>query len=249
MRRLVASAVVIMLACGGDSGGGDTGGGTAGGEATVAPLGSGTITGVVNFTGTPPANPSIDMSEEPACAEHWANAAVDPVVSVQDGKLANVFIHVTAGLPAGPYPPPATEAEIDQLGCLYSPRVIGVMVGRPLKIVNSDPLLHNVKATPTENRGFNRSQPREGMSTTVTFNKPEVMVPLECNVHGWMKGFVAVVPDPYFATTGADGTFSIGGLPPGTYTIEAWHETLGTQTAEVTIAEDGSGSVEFTYGG
>jgi hypothetical protein len=136
---------------------------------------------------------------------------------------------------------------IDQTGCLYEPRVVGVMVGQSLEIRNSDPLLHNIKAVPTENRGFNISQPQAGMTSTRTFNTPEIMVPLECNVHGWMNAYVGVVAHPYFATTGADGAFAIAGLPAGTYQLEAWHERFGTRTGTVTVTDGGAGTVDFTY--
>jgi plastocyanin len=248
MRRTwIAMGIALTFACGGggESGGGETP--AAGGQA-VAPLGSGTITGMVMFEGAAPANPAIDMSEEPSCAARYGGQPTDPVVMVSDGKLANVFVRVTGGLPAGPYPTPATKPQIDQQGCLYHPRVLGVMAGQAMTILNSDSLLHNIKAVPTANRGFNVSQPRAGMSRDQVFTEPEIMVPLECNVHGWMKAYVGVVAHPYFATSAEDGSFTIGGLPPGTYQLEAWHESLGTKTAEVTIGPDGTGSVTFTYG-
>ena len=248
MRRLgSAVTVLIFLACGGGDGGSDGGGGGA--AAAAAPLGNGSITGMVMFTGDAAPNPTIDMAEETACAEKHSGAPVDPIVSVSNGHLANVFIRVTGGLPDGPYPEPSEAATIDQDGCLYSPRVVGVMVGQTLEITNSDPLLHNIKATPTENRPFNVSQPRAGMTSTRTFPTPEVMIPLECNVHGWMNAYVGVVEHPYFAVTGADGAFTIGGLPAGTYQVEAWHETFGTQAGEVTVAADGSASLDFTFSG
>lgn len=250
MRRFVFGSICVMLACGG---GGDSGssGSSGGGEAavTAAPLGSGSIAGSVNFTGMAPANPTIDMAEESACAEKHTSMPTNPIVSVTDGKLANVFVRITGGLPAGPYPMPSAPAQLDQDGCLYTPRVTGVMVGQDLEIVNSDPVLHNIKAVPTENRGFNISQPREGMTTTRTFNTPEIMVPMECSVHGWMNAYVGVVEHPYFATSGADGSFTISGLPDGTYQLEAWHETLGTQTAQVTVSGGAMASVEFTFSG
>lgn len=249
MRRTwIAMGIALTYACGG---GGESGGGEAaesGAQAAVAPLGSGTITGTVMFEGSAPANPTIDMSEEPSCAGAYGGQPTDPVVVVSDGRLANVFVRVTGGLPAGPYPTPATKPEVDQEGCLYHPRVLGVMAGQAITILNSDSLLHNIKAVPTQNRGFNVSQPRAGMSREQVFTEPEIMVPLECNVHGWMKAYVGVVAHPYFATSAGDGTFTIGGLPPGTYQLEAWHESLGTKTGEVTIGPDGTGSVTFTYG-
>jgi len=136
---------------------------------------------------------------------------------------------------------------IDQDGCLYHPRVFGVMAGQPIEIRNSDPVLHNIKAVPTANRGFNISQPGQGMKTTRTFSTAEIMVPLECNVHGWMNAFVGVMSHPFFATSGPDGSFSIQGLPAGTYELEAWHEKLGTRTLSVTVAENGTAAAEFSF--
>ena len=120
------------------------------------------------------------------------------------------------------------------------------MVGQTLDIKNSDGIAHNIKAKGVKNRPFNISQPNS-MTTSRTFTAPEVMVPLECNVHGWMNAYVAVLPHPFFAVTGADGGFSIKGLPPGTYTIEAWQEKLGTQTATVTIAGAETKTADFSF--
>ncbi len=247
MRRLIATTVLATLACGG--GGGDAGSSGGGGAAAVAPLGSASITGVINFEGAPPANPTIDMAEEPDCVAKYTDGPIDPIVVVNDGKLANVYVRIVSGLPEGPYPMPSESAVIDQDGCLYHPRVLGAMVGQSIAISNSDPMLHNIKAVPTENRGFNISQPREGMTTTRRFRVPEIMIPLECNVHGWMNAYVGVTDHPYFATSGEDGTFAIGGLPAGTYQLEAWHETLGTVTAEVTVSDGAAETVDFTFSG
>ena len=249
MRRTLAVVIVgLLAACGG---GGETSGGDGGSAATsmpaAAPLGTASISGVISFDGTAPANPVIDMSEESACAAKYADGAVNPIVQVADGKLANAFVRITAGLPAGPYPAPTGAAVVDQDGCLYHPRVLGVMTGQDLEIRNSDPLLHNIKAVPTANRGFNISQPQAGMTTTRSFRVPEVMVPLECSVHGWMNAYVGVVEHPYFATSGSDGSFTIAGLPAGSYTLEAWHETLGTQTLQVEVADGGTVAADFTF--
>jgi plastocyanin len=170
------------------------------------------------------------------------------VVVNANGTLANVFVYVKAGLPAGAtYPAPTTAVVLDQNGCRYHPHVLGVMVGQNLEILNSDPVLHNIKAKAVKNRPFNVSQPSAGMKTMRTFAAPEVMVALECNVHGWMNAFLGVLPHPFFAVTGTDGSFEIKGLPPGTYTIEAWHEKYGTQSATVTVAGATPKTQDFTF--
>ena len=209
----------------------------------------GTITGKVKFTGTAPRLATIDMSEEAACkAKYPTPPKEETVVAGPGNALADVFVYVSAGLPAGAtYPTPATPVVIDQNGCRYHPHVLGLMVGQKLEIKNSDPLLHNIKAVAKKNRPFNVSQPSAGMKTTRTFTAPEVMVNLQCNVHGWMHAWVGVRPDPFYAVSGPDGSFSITGLPPGTYTIEAWHEKFGTQTATVTIAGTESKTANLTF--
>src|ERR1700758_830781 len=206
--------------------------------AASGPLGSATVTGEVKFVGKAPANPVIDMSEEPKCKADYRTTPHEQIVVVNpNGTLADVFVYVKSGLPAdAKYAPPATPVVIDQQGCMYHPRVFGIMVGQPFEIENSDPLLHNIKAMGKANRPFNISQPAAGMKTERTFSAPEVMLPFECNVHGWMHAYAGVLPYPFFATTGTDGRFTIEHLPPGTYTIEAWQEKYGTRTATVTVA-------------
>ena len=219
-----------------------------GGTVTVKPQG-GAVTGKVKFTGAKPAMAKIDMSDEAVCAKKYTTPPTDESVIVgPTGGLANVFVYVKAGLPAGAtYPAPATPVEIDQDGCRYHPHVLGIMVGQTLAIKNADGILHNIKAKAVKNRPFNVSQPTS-MTTPRSFSAPEVMIPLECNVHGWMHAWLAVLPHPFYAVTGADGSFSLKGLPPGTYTIEAWHEKYGTQTATVTVTA-GPKTADFTFTG
>ncbi len=214
-----------------------------------AAQGGATITGKVKFTGTKPANPRIDMSEEPECkAKYQTPPTAEAVVVNANGTLANAFVYVKAGLPAGAkYQAPATPVVIDQDGCRYKPHVFGLVVGQTLEIRNSDPLLHNIKAKATKNRPFNISQPTAGMKTNRTFSASEVMVSLECNVHGWMNAYVGVLPHAFFGVSGADGGFSIKNLPAGTYTVEAWHEKYGVQTATVTVAGAESKTQDFTF--
>ncbi len=252
MKRVIAVACGILAACGGGADKSATPGGDAAAPPAApaaTPAGGASISGTLHFTGTPPANPPIDMSEEAACKAKHTTPPTDPQVLVANGQLANAFVYVKGGLPAGAtYPAPAEPVVIDQDGCLYRPRVFGLMVGQALEIRNSDPVLHNIKAVPTANRGFNISQPTQGMKTTRKFDTAEVMVPLECNVHGWMNAHVGVMAHPFFAVSGADGTFTIRGLPAGTYELEAWHEKLGTRTVSVTVTEGGTATAEVSFG-
>jgi plastocyanin len=255
MRRAILCILALSAACSkGDKATSDTAvGGTpaAGAPAAAAstgPTGDGVVSGTVHFTGTAPANPTIDMSEEAACKAKYTGNPIDSQYVVNNGGLGNVFVYVKSGLPAGAkYAAPSTPAVIDQKGCEYHPRVFGLQVGQKLEIKNDDPLLHNIKAVPHVNRGFNISQPAAGMTTTRTFDKEEVMVPFQCNVHGWMQAHAGVLSHPFFAVSTGDGKFSITGLPPGTYTIEAWHEKLGTQTGTVTIGKGETKTQDFTF--
>ena len=145
---------------------------------------------------------------------------------------------------------PTTAFVFDQKGCHYSPHVFGVQVGQPIEIVNSDATLHNIHAMPKTNKEFNTAQPIQGMKTSHTFEAKEesVVIPFKCDVHGWMNAFVGVLDHPYFAVTKNDGTFSIPNLPPGKYTLAAWHEKLGTQTLEVTVAaKESKSDANFTF--
>jgi plastocyanin len=248
MKRMLVCMAVVVVACGG---GDDAASNEATQDAATqasGPQGNAAVNGTVSFAGTAPANPTIDMSEEAACKAKHSGTITDPQVVVKNGKVANVFVYVKSGLPANAtYAPPAQSVVIDQDGCLYKPRVLGVMAGQNIDIKNSDPVLHNIKAVPKTNRGFNISQPSAGMVSKRKFDRPEQMVPLECNVHSWMHASVGVMPHPYFATTGEDGKFEIKGLPPGTYEIEAWHEKLGPKTMTVTVGDGETKAADFSY--
>ena len=140
---------------------------------------------------------------------------------------------------------PENAVVLDQQGCKYRPHVIGIQVGQPLEVRNSDATLHNVHAVPKVNREFNFGQPTKGMKSTRTFDKVEVMVPFRCDVHGWMNAYAGVLAHPFFAVSKADGSFEIKGLPAGSYTIEVWHEQLGTQTTKVTVDAKAGATANF----
>ena len=215
----------------------------------VDPATAATVTGKVKFEGTPPAPQPIKLSSDPYCQKANPSLMTETEVVGKDGALGNVFIYVKDGLGNRTFPAPATPVVLDQKGCHYTPHVFGIQVGQPLQIVNSDDTLHNVHGLPKANKEFNQGQPIQGMKMTHTFSTKEVMIPFKCDVHGWMNAWIGVLDHPYYAVTSADGSFSLKGLPPGTYTIEAWHEKLGTQTQTVTIAEKESKDVQFTFKG
>ncbi|MGQ0563400.1 MAG: carboxypeptidase regulatory-like domain-containing protein [Gemmatimonadota bacterium] len=248
--RASISLMAVFLAgaitgCGG-GGGGEEAPAEGGEQTAVEVANAGTINGTVDFTGTPPENAPIDMSEEPTCAEQHEGGARAETVVANNGKLENVFVYIKEGLSRS-FPAPAENVVIDQVGCVYTPHVTGVMVGQGLVFKNSDGLAHNVKAQPSENRSFNISQPTSMSSSPQKFSSAEIMVPVQCDIHGWMQSYVGVVDHPYFAVSGDDGSFTLTNVPPGTYTVEAWHEKYGTQTQQVTVAPDGTATVTFNY--
>ena len=212
----------------------------------VDPATAGSVKGSITLTGTPPRPEPINMQSDPYCQQQGA-ATTETVTVGTGGALQNVFVYVKDGLGTRTFPVPTTPAVLDQKGCRYTPHVLGIQVGQTLQIQTSDNTLHNVHALPANNREFNKGQPMPGITHTHVFSTKEVMVPFKCDVHRWMNAYVGVLDHPFFAVTGSDGTFELKGLPPGTYTIEAWHEKLGTQTQTVTIAEKQTGDVAFTF--
>jgi hypothetical protein len=208
---------------------------------------AGTLAGRVLFDGPAPVNPPIKMVADPSCLKANPNGAVFETYSVHDGGLDNVFVYVKDGLGNYYFDTPTEPVKLDQQGCRYMPHVFGIRVGQPLEILNSDSTLHNVHAQPKTNQEFNFPQQIAGMKNLKTFSAPEVMVPFKCDVHGWMNAYAGVVANPYFAVTSNGGKFELKDLPAGSYTIEAWHERLGTQTQQVTIAEKESKDVSFTF--
>lgn len=250
IRLVTLPAVLFAFACGGDDGGDAASGGDAAPAADavqVDPATAGTVTGMISFDGQVPEGDPIDMSEEPDCAEkHDDQPRKTPVVVGDDGGLGNVFVYVKEGLPEGSWPTPSEAVTLDQDGCIYIPHVLGVQTGQTIELENSDGLLHNINARPANQRGFNISQPTD-MTTSRSFAQEEVMIPVQCDVHGWMESYIGVLDHPYFAVTGEDGSFEIANLPPGDYVVEAWHERYGTQTMDVTVAESGEATADFGF--
>ncbi|MDA1093174.1 MAG: carboxypeptidase regulatory-like domain-containing protein [Acidobacteria bacterium] len=248
-RNLWTVLSLLVLATSVACGGGETGG-DAPAAAPAAPAfdpsTAGNVSGMVMFDGELPAGVELMMNSDPVCAMSATNKTSSTFVG-SDGHLGNVFVHVKSGLEGRSFPAPSGTVELNQLGCQYTPHVMGIRVGQTLNITNSDPTLHNIHATPATNDEFNMGQPIQGMKFERTFSAPEVMVPFKCDVHGWMNAYIGVVNHPYFAITGLDGAFSLDSLPPGDYVIEAWHEALGTQTQNVTVATGQTAEVSFTF--
>src|ERR1700686_4740769 len=206
--------------------------------ATVA-----TVKGTVKFDGTAPKASKIDMSQDPGCK--GTNEAENIVVT--GGDLANVLVYVQDGPRNPAFDLPKDAVVLDQKGCQYHPHVLGVMAGQTVDIKNDDPTTHNIHPTPKDNREWNESQPPSSADIQKNFAREEIMLPVKCNQHPWMKMYVNVVKSPFFAVTAKDGTYEIKGLPPGDYTIAFVHEKLGEQDQKVTVAPKDTKTVDQSF--
>src|SRR5713101_3619544 len=211
--------------------------------ATIDTATAAAISGTVKFDGTAPKPARIDMSGDPNC--QGSNNAENVIVS--GGDLANVFVYVKEGLGNRTFDIPKDAVTLNQVGCKYHPHVLGVMAGQTVKIVNGDPTTHNIHPTPKDNREWNESQAPRAAALEKNFAREEIMLPVKCNQHPWMRMFVNVVKNPFYAVSGADGKFEIKGLPPGNYTIAFVHQKLGEQDQKVTLAAKDSKTVEVTF--
>src|SRR5574341_481112 len=217
----------------------------------------GTISGTVAYTGAAPEVKKIDTSADSQCTAKSPNLTAEDWV-VKDGKLAYTFVYIKDGTIDGgkkvseySWPTPSAEVTLDQNGCHYKPHVLGVMVKQNIKITNSDPTTHNIHFTPKNNPDWNQSQPNGAGPLMHKLNVAEAMVPVKCNQHPWMKSFVGVMKHPFFAVSADDGKFTISKVPPGKYTVVAWHEGPGNgteKTMEVTVPAKGSATADFSFG-
>jgi plastocyanin len=208
---------------------------------------AGAVTGRIKYEGKAPPPRPVRMGSDPMCAKVGAGVTSELLLVGAGGGLQNVFVYVKDGLGNRTFPAPKTPVNLDQRGCRYIPHVFGVQAGQPVRIANSDPTLHNVHALPKINPEINFAQMKATPAVTKTFAKPEVGIPVRCDVHGWMNAYVGVVNHPFFAVSKPDGSFEIKGLPAGTYTLEAWHERLGTQTQKITVDAKGTGTAAFSF--
>lgn len=213
----------------------------------------GTVTGTIKFNGTPPAPQPIDMNADAACSSKNPNAVAETAV-VKDGKLGNVLVYIKDGttsdnkkITSFAFPVPADPVKLDQNGCHYVPHVIGIQAKQKFVVTNSDPTSHNVNVQGKSNASWNNVQSPNAPPIEQTFARPEVIIPIKCNQHPWMKSYVGVLGHPFYAVTGPDGSFSLKGVPPGKYTLVAWHEKFGEKTLQIDLASKGSATADFAF--
>ncbi len=216
----------------------------------VDPATAGLVTGKATFQGKIPRRERIDLDEDEQCVKLNPRGMYDASIVVnKDRTLSNVFVYVKAGLEGKTFPPPDGPVVLDQRGCQFAPRVWATRTGQMFQVTNSDPVTHNVHPIARNNREWNQSQGPGDPPLERKFVWPEVMIRIKCNVHSWMRSWAAVMEHPYYAVTGADGSFTIPNLPPGEYTLEAWQEKLGTQEQKIRVEPSGKVEIGFAFEG
>jgi hypothetical protein len=208
------------------------------------PASVGSIAGTVSFKGAPPRQATLDMTADPMCPQ---TPQPSDTVMIKNGKVANVFVYVKEGAPAGPFAPPAEPVVLDQKNCRYTPHMMGVVVKQPFKIMNDDQADHNIHDMPAKNAAFNESQMPTDKPIFKTFSTPEMMIALQCNQHPWMRAYVNVMAHPFYAVTSDNGSFEIKNLPPGEYTLAAVHEKFGEKTIKVKVTPKQTAKADFEF--
>jgi len=260
---LVLSIALSLLALGSacsNSGSDNKGGPSTNTSAEAGPYSgpTGTISGVISYNGTPPAPKKIDTTADPVCGQKNPNLMTDDAI-IKDGKVANTFVYIKEGTVEGgkkigdySWTTPTSEVQLDQNGCHYAPHVLGVMVNQKLKITNSDATQHNIHPTPKLNQEWNQTQANGAPPIEKAFTRSEVLIPVKCNQHPWMKAYIGVLKHPLFSVSSDTGAFEIKGVPPGKYTVVAWREGGANgeeKTMEVTVPANGSAKADFSFGG
>ena len=208
---------------------------------------AGSVKGTIKLDGTAPKMKPINMAAEPSCAkQHTTPAMTQDVVPGDNGTLQNVVVYLKGDFGQYTFDVPKTPATIDQKGCQYNPHVLAMMVNQPLQVTNSDQTTHNIHPVPKDNREWNESQPPGASPIMQSFAREEVAIPVKCNVHPWMKSYMAVLSNPYFQVTGKDGSFELKNVPPGTYTLTAWHESYGSTDQSVTVGPKEDKTITLT---
>ncbi len=257
----IFSLLALVSSCSksGTNEGGPTNDSATTGKAYTPKGNEGSVAGAIAYNGTPPAPKKIDTSADPVCGTKSPNLSTEDTV-VTNGKLANVFVYIKDGTTADgkkigdfTFTPPDAAVTLDQNGCHYRPHVIGIQVNQKLKVTNSDPTQHNIHPTPKVNAEWNQTQPNGAPPIEKTFTRAEVLIPVKCNQHPWMKSYIGVMKHPFFAVSAEDGSYTIKGVPPGTYTVVAWHEGSGERpatekTMQVTVPASGSAKADFAFG-
>jgi len=257
IRFIALAALPLLVYCGG--GGGEAAkdeskeaAAPAASEAKAAApassKGSASISGKVSYDGAVPAPEKVKLTADPKCAAMHKDGLERTPIKVKDGGLADVLVYVKGGL-SGSYPAPSGPVLLDQQGCDYHPHMVVMQAGQQLKIRNSDETLHNIHPRPQANQEFNVGQPRKGMESLKAFDKPEMMIPVGCDVHPWMRAYISVLSNPFYAVTGEDGTFEIKDLPAGDYEIEAVHGKLKTTSGKVSVKDGESAKLDLGYKG
>jgi len=249
---LLAAIAVLLVAvgCGKKSETGEPTSENTAGAGAYKPTGDeGTISGKVNFTGEVPKAKTIDMSNDPYCAGKHSGGATSDAITVNDGKFQDVLVYIKSdGLGDKKFDPTTSQVVLDQTGCMYSPHMMALMTGQQLSVKTSDQTNHNINAIAPNGDGFNEAQGAGAPPKNVKFAREEI-IPVKCNQHSWMKATIGVFKHPFFAVTGKDGSFELKGVPPGTYTVVAFHPNYGQQTATVTVGKKESKTNDFTFSG